>query len=303
MKVWIVSGIFLPEIVSARRVIGRRTFDFDREVAVMAIINRTPDSFYDRGKTFGLAQTIDAVEENIAAGADWLDIGAVPNKATAPEVSQREELDRLLPAIQAARERTDAVISAETYNAEVARQALEAGADVINDVSGLHDLSLAEIVAQANGTLIITHRLAHPRTPVPNPHYDDVVDEVSAFLRHRASQAIDTGLPADRIILDPAHDLNKDTYQSLELTRRLNEIAAIGYPVLAAVSNKDFIGQTLDRPVEDRLEGTIATVSFCIMQGARIVRVHNVREVLPAVRMVEALLGWRPPAAPKPKPH
>ncbi|HET9898698.1 MAG TPA: dihydropteroate synthase [Streptosporangiaceae bacterium] len=269
----------------------------------MAIINRTPDSFYDRGKTFGLPQTIDAIEENIATGADWLDIGAVPNKATAPEVSQQEELDRLLPAIQAARERTDAVISAETYNAEVARQALQAGADVINDVSGLHDLSLAEIVAEANGSLIITHRLAHPRTPVPNPHYDDVVSEVSAFLRKRASQAIGRGLAADRIILDPAHDLNKDTYQSLELTRRLSEIAAIGYPVLAAVSNKDFIGQTLDRPLENRLEGTIATVSVCIMQGARIVRVHNVREVLPAVRMVEALLGWRHPAAPKPKPH
>jgi dihydropteroate synthase len=298
-----VSGIFLPEIISARRVIGQRTFDFDRQVAVMAIINRTPDSFYDRGKTFGLTATIEAIEENIAAGADWLDIGAVPNKATAPEVSQQEELARLLPAIKAARERTDAVISAETYSAEVARQAIEAGADVINDVSGLHDLSLAEIVARANGTLIITHRLAHPRTPVPNPHYDEVVDEVSAFLRLRASQAIDVGLPADRIILDPAHDLNKDTYQSLELTRRLNEIAAIGYPVLAAVSNKDFIGQTLDRPVAERLEGTIATVAVCIMQGARIVRVHNVREVLPAVRMVEALLGWRAPAAPQPKPH
>jgi dihydropteroate synthase len=303
VKVWIVSGIFLPEIISARRTIGLRTFDFDRQVAVMAIINRTPDSFYDRGKTFGLAQTIDAIEENIAAGADWLDIGAVPNKATAPEVSQQEELDRLLPAIRAARERTDAVISAETYNAEVARHALAAGADVINDVSGLHDLSLAEIVAQANGTLIITHRLAHPRTPVPEPHYDDVVHEVSAFLRERTSQATRAGLPADRIILDPAHDLNKDTYQSLELTRRLDEIAAIGYPVLAAVSNKDFIGQTLDRPLDDRLEGTIATVLFCIMQGARIVRVHNVREVVAAVRMVEALLGWRPPAAPKPKPH
>ena len=170
---------------------------------------------------------------------------------------------------------------------------------MINDVSGLHDLSLAEVVAETSGSLIITHRLAHPRTPVPVPHYDDVVGEVSAFLRKRASQAIGRGLPADRIILDPAHDLNKDTYQSLELTRRLNEIAAIGYPV----SNKDFIGQTLDRPLENRLEGTIATVSVCIMQGARIVRVHNVREVLPAVRMVEAVLGWRAPAAPQPKPH
>jgi dihydropteroate synthase len=298
-----LPDIFYPEIVSPRRVIGRRTFDFDHQVAVMAIINRTPDSFYDRGRTFELPQLIDTVEENIEAGADWLDIGAVPNKATAPEVSQQEELNRLIPAIQAVRERTESVISAETYNVEVARQALAAGADVINDVSGLHDVSLAEVVAEAGGSLIITHRLAHPRTPVPNPHYDDVVGEVSKFLRKRASQAISRGLAADRIIIDPAHDLNKDTYQSLELTRRLNEIAAIGYPLLVAVSNKDFIGQALDRPLEDRVEGTIATLSVCILQGARIVRVHNVREVVPAVRMVEALLGWRPPAAPQPKPH
>jgi len=269
----------------------------------MAIINRTPDSFYDRGRTFGLAEAIEAVDEAIAAGADWLDIGAVPNKATAPEVSQREELDRLLPVIEAARERTDAVISAETYDSEVAREALAAGADVINDVSGLHDLGLADVVAEAEANLVITHRLAHPRTPVPSPQYRDVVAEVSTFLRKRASLAIGRGIPAERIIIDPAHDLNKDTYQSLELTRRLNEITAIGYPVLVAVSNKDFIGQTIDRPIDGRIEATIATLSVCILQGARIVRVHNVREIVPAVHMVEAVLGWRPPAAPQPKPH
>jgi dihydropteroate synthase len=269
----------------------------------MAIINRTPDSFYDRGRTFGLPQAVEAVEEAIAAGADWLDIGAVPNKATAPEVTQDEELDRLLPVIQAARERTDAVISAETYHRSVAREVLAAGADVINDVSGLHDPAIADVVAQADASLIITHRLAHPRTPVPNPKYQDVVAEVSAYLRKQASLAIGRGVPAERIIIDPAHDLNKDTYQSLELTRRLHEVAAIGYPVLAAVSNKDFIGQAIDRPLDDRIAGTIATISVCIMQGARIVRVHDVREIVPAVHMVEAVMGWRPPAAPQPKPH
>ena len=295
--------IFIPEIISPDRVIGRKVFDFDRQVAIMAIINRTPDSFYDRGRTFGLPQAIDAVEEAIAAGADWLDIGAVPNKATALQVSQSEELDRLLPVIQAARERTDAVISAETYHSSVAREVLAAGADVINDVSGLHDPAIANVVAEADASLIITHRLAHPRTPVPHPQYHDVVAEVSSYLRQRASVAIGRGVPAERIIIDPAHDLNKDTYQSLELTRRLNEIAAIGYPVLASVSNKDFIGETIDRPLEGRIEGTIAAVSVCIMQGARIVRVHNVREIMPAVRMVEAVMGWRPPAAPRPKLH
>ncbi len=292
-----------PEILSPRRVIGHRTFDFDRQVAVMAIINRTPDSFYDRGRTFGLAQAIDAVDEAMAAGADWLDIGAVPNKAIAPEVSRREELGRLLPLIQAARDRTDAVISAETYHSDVAREALAAGADVINDVSGLHDPALADVVAQAGAGLIITHRLGHPRVPRPQPRYQDVVAEVAAYLRERVALALDRGVAAERIIIDPAHDLHKDTYQSLELTRRLTEITAIGYPVLVAVSNKDFIGQTIDRPLEGRLESTVATIALCIWQGARIVRVHNVPEVVPAVQMVEAIMGWRPPAAPRPKPY
>jgi dihydropteroate synthase len=296
-----VPEFFHPEIISPRRVIGQRAFDFGHQVAVMAIINRTPDSFYDRGRTFGLPQALEAIDEALEAGADWLDIGAVPNKAIAPEVSHREELDRLLPVIQAARERTDAVISAETYNSDVAKEVLAAGADVINDVSGLHDLALADVVAEAEAGIIITHRLGHPRVPRPNPHYHDVVAEVVSYLRERVTQAMSRGVPADRIIIDPAHDLHKDTYQSLELTRRLNEITAIGYPVLAAVSNKDFIGQTIDRPLEGRLEGTIATLSICIMQGARIVRVHNVREVVPAVHMIEAVLGWRSPAAPRPK--
>lgn len=296
-----MSEVYAPEIISPRRVIGQRTFDFDRQVAVMTIINRTPDSFYDRGRTFGLPQAIEAVDAAIAAEADWLDIGAVPNKAIAPEVSRREELDRLVPVIEAARERTDAVISAETYHSEVAREVLAAGADVINDVSGLHDPALADVVAQAGAGLIITHRLGHPRVPRPQPQYRDVVAEVAAYLRERVALAIDRGVAADRIIIDPAHDLHKDTHQSLELTRRLTKITEIGYPVLVAVSNKDFIGQAIDRPLEERLEGTVATIALCIWQGARIVRVHNTAEVVPAVRMVEAILGWRPPAAPLPK--
>ena len=299
----IVPDIFCPEIISPHRVIGRTAFNFDRQVAVMGIINRTPDSFYDRGRTFAFPKAVEAVEEAIAGGADWLDIGAMPNRATAAEISEREELDRLIPVIQAARDRTDAVISAETYRSEVARQVLAAGADVINDISGLHDLALADVVAEAQAGLIITHRLAPPRTPVPRPQYDDVVAEVSGFLRERATLAISRGIPADRVIIDPGHDLNKDTYHSLELTRRLAEITSVGYPVLAAVSNKDFIGETIDRPLEERIEGTIATLSICIWQGARIVRVHNVREVVPAVQMVESILGWRPPAAPRDKQY
>ena len=261
----------------------------------MAIINRTPDSFHDRGRTFELSKAVTAVEKAIADEADWIDIGGVPF-APGPEVTEQEEIDRVVPVLTAARERTDAVLSVETYRPGVARAVLAAGADVINNVTGLHDLALADVVAETRGHLIITHSLAAPRTPFPRPTYEDVAGEVAAFLRERAEAAIGRGVPPEHIILDPGHDLNKNTYHSLELTRRLPEITGIGYPTLVAVSNKDFIGETVDRPQHERLAGTIATVSVCILQGARIVRVHDVAEVVSSVRMVEGILGWRPPA-------
>lgn len=261
----------------------------------MAIINRTPDSFHDRGRTFELTKAVEAVEKALFNEADWLDIGGVPF-APGPEVTEHEEIDRVVPVVEAARERTDAVISVETYHPGVARAALAAGADVINNVTGLHDLALADVVAEMAAGLIITHSMAAPRTPFPRPTYEDVTSEVAAFLRERAEAAIGRGVPAENIIIDPGHDLNKNTYHSLELTRRLREITSIGYPTLVAVSNKDFIGETLDRPQYERLEGTLATVAVCVLQGARIVRVHDVRETVAAVRMVEGILGFRPPA-------
>lgn len=287
--------VFFPELIGPKRTIGKRTFDFSRQVAVMAIINRTPDSFHDRGRTFALDKAIAAIEKALAHGADWLDVGGVPF-APGPEVSEREEIDRVLPVVQAAREVTDAVISVETFHPSVARAAIGAGADVINNVTGLHNPELADVVAETGAGLIITHSLAAPRTPYPRPTYDDVAGEIAAFLRERIDVALSRGVPPERLVIDPGHDLNKNTYHSLELTRRLPEIAELGFPVLAAVSNKDFIGETLGRPQHERVEGTIATVAVCIMLGARIVRVHDVREVVPAVRMVESILGWRPPA-------
>lgn len=288
--------ICLPSITHPRRKIGHRVFDFSREVAVMAIINRTPDSFYDQGKTFALDLAIEATANAVASGADWVDIGGV-RFGPGPEVTESEELDRVLPVVRAVRDRADVVISVDTYRTEVARQALQAGADVINDTSGLQDPAMAEVVADSAATLIVTHSLAvPPRTPVRNPRYQDVLREVTEFLVERVALAVNLNLPADRIIIDPGHDLNKNTYHSLELTRRLAEVAALGYPVLVAVSNKDFIGETLNRPQHERLEGTLATISACVMQGARIVRVHDVKAAVTAIRMTEAILGFRPPA-------
>ncbi len=266
-------------------------------IAVMAIINRTPDSFHDNGRTYVLDRAVAAVDAAVADGADWVDIGGVPFGAHGRDVSEEEELDRVIPVVRAARAHSDLVISVDTYRTGVARRAIEAGANVINDTSGLHDPALADLVAGTGTSLIITHSLASPpRTPVLRPAYHDVAAEVAAFLASRADLAIRRGVPADRIIVDPGHDLNKNTYHSLELTRRLGEITALGYPTLVAVSNKDFIGETLDVPRDRRLEGTIAALVVCVLQGARIVRVHDVRAAVSAVRMTEAILGWRPPA-------
>jgi dihydropteroate synthase len=276
-----------------QRIIGGRTFDFSRRVAVMAIVNRTPDSFHDRGRTFALEQATEAVRAAADAGADWIDIGGVPF-APGPEVSAAEELDRVLPVVEAARDL--AVVSVDTFRPEVAREVIKAGAGVVNDTSGLRDPAMADAVVDTDAMLVITHSLAAPRTVYPRPTYGDVTAEVGDFLRQRVALALDRGVRPEQLIIDPGHDLNKNTYQSLELTRRLDEIAAIGYPMLAAVSNKDFIGETLDAAQQDRLAGTIAAVVFCILRGARIVRVHDVRATMDAVRMTEAMLGLREPA-------
>jgi dihydropteroate synthase len=275
------------------RIIGGRAFDFSRRVAVMAIVNRTPDSFHDRGRTFALEMATEAVQAAADAGADWIDIGGVPF-APGPEVTAAEELDRVLPVVEAARDL--AVVSVDTFRPEVARAVIKAGAGVVNDTSGLRDPAMADAVLGTDAMLVITHSLAVPRTLYPRPAYGDVTAEVGAFLRQRVALALDRGVRPERLIIDAGHDLNKNTYHSLELTRRLHEIAAIGYPMLAAISNKDFIGETLGRDQDDRLAGTIAATVFCVVQGARIVRVHDVRAAVDAVRMTEAMLGLREPA-------
>lgn len=286
---------YRPVLHAPRRSIGGRVFDFDREVAVMAIVNRTPDSFYDQGRTFALPRAVEAVQRAVADGADWVDIGGQPF-APGPEIPLADELDRVLPVIEACRAHSSVVISVDTYRPEVARQAIEAGASVINDTSALHDPGLAEVVADSEATLVITHSLAAPRTAYPRPTYQDVAAEVTDLLRRRVELARSRGVPPERIIIDPGHDLNKNTYHSLELTRRLDEITALGYPTLVAVSNKDFIGEALDRPTGQRLEGTLAALTVCVMLGARIVRVHEVAAAVAATRMTEAILGMRPPA-------
>jgi dihydropteroate synthase len=291
------GSIFTPQIVHPRRRIGARTFDFSRQVAVMGIVNRTPNSFHDQGRTFALDRAIAAFHGLVEEGADWVDIGGVPFGTDARDVTEEEELARVLPVLEAVKPATDAVISVDTFRTEVARRAIDAGAGVVNDTSGLHDPALADLVAEAGATLVIVHSLASPpRSKLANPTYRDVVRDIAGFLASRVELALERGVAPHQIVLDPGHDLNKNTLHSLELTRRLSEIVALGYPVMAAVSNKDFIGETLGVPQHERLEGTIAAAVMCILQGARIVRLHDVPSGVKAVRMTEAILGWREPA-------
>jgi dihydropteroate synthase len=287
-------ALLLPQLTLPERRIGGRVFDFSREVAVMAIVNRTPDSFYDRGATDSLHAAVGAARKAIADGADWVDIGGVMF-APGPPVPVAEEIDRVVPVVEALRG-SGAVISVDTFHPEVALAAITAGAHVINDTTGVHDPAMAEVVADSDATLVITHSLAEPRMPYPAPRYGDVVAEVADFLRHRVDRALEYGVPLERIVVDPGHDLNKNTLHSLELTRRLGEITALGLPTLVAVSNKDFVGETLNRPRAERVNGSLAAAVFCITQGARILRMHNVTAAVEAVRMTEAILGFRPPA-------
>jgi dihydropteroate synthase len=275
--------------------LGAHTFDLTRRVLVMGIVNRTPDSFYDRGATYALDRAVAAVHRAVDGGADWVDIGGVPF-GPGDAVSPAEEIDRVLPVVAAARATGDVVISVDTTRAEVAAAVLAGGADVINDTSGLGDPDMAGVVAAADAGLVVTHSAAPPRQALSRPQYDDVVATVRNFLSERVDVALAAGVAPERIVVDPGHDLHKNTHHSLELTRRLGEIAALGHPLLVAVSNKDFIGETLDAPLDQRLAGTVATATLCVAAGARILRVHDVPALRSAVTMIEAVYGWREPA-------
>jgi len=286
--------IALPSIRRPVRSFGSRQIDFDRRIAVMAIVNRTPDSFFDQGATFALDRAVEAALRAADDGADWVDIGGA-KFAPGPEIEAADELDRVLPVVETVAARSDVVISVDTFRASVAEAVVAAGAHVINDTTGLSDPAMAEVVAASGASLVITHSLAEPRRPFPRPRYDDVVDEVRAFLEERADRAVAAGIGEEKLFIDPGHDLNKNTLHSLEITRRFDEIAAIGLPTLAAVSNKDFVGESLGAERPDRLEGSLAAATTCALLGARVVRMHDVVASVRAMRMLEAVLGFREP--------
>jgi dihydropteroate synthase len=267
------------------------------EFAVMAIVNRTPDSFFDKGATFAADAALAAVERAVADGADIIDIGGV--KAGPGEyVDAAEELRRTIPTIETVRARfPDVVISIDTWRAEVAREAVAAGADLLNDTWGGADPALAEVAAETGAAIVCSH--AGGLTPRTRPHriaFDDVVADVITTVTSLAERALVLGVRADGILIDPAHDFGKNTRHSLAITRRLDELVATGWPVLVALSNKDFVGETLDVPLDERLDGTLAATTVSAWLGARIFRAHQVRPTRQVLDMVASIRGNRPPA-------
>jgi dihydropteroate synthase len=266
------------------------------QLLVMAVINRTPDSFYDKGSQYSLPDALRAVDAAIADGADIVDVGGV-KAAPGPEVTVHQEIERVVPLIaEIGRLHPNVVISVDTWRSEVAAVSAEAGAHLINDAWSGYDPDLAKVAARYGCGLVCTHAGALvPRTEARGLYYADVVSDVTVRLSVLADRAVRLGVTKESILVDPGHDFAKNTRHSLEVTRRINEIVGVGWPVMVAVSNKDFIGESLGLPVAERLEGTLAVMSLCAWMGVRVFRVHNVKEARRAIDMVSVVLGKKQP--------
>ncbi|MFE3101871.1 dihydropteroate synthase [Nocardia tengchongensis] len=264
---------------------------------VMAIVNRTPDSFYDQGATFTDEAALRAVDTAVAGGADLVDIGGV-KAGPGSEVDAAEETRRVVPFVAAIRERyPELLISVDTWRADVARAAVAAGADLINDTWAGADPDLVGVAAELGVGIVCSHTGgAIPRTRPHRVRYPDVVTEVTTALVAAAENAAAAGVMKDSILIDPTHDFGKNTYHGLELLRAIDVLVKTGWPVLMALSNKDFIGETLGVELSERLEGTLAATAWSAAAGARVFRVHEVAQTRRVVDMIAAIQGHRPPA-------
>jgi dihydropteroate synthase len=265
-----------------------RILALDR-VVIMGVLNVTPDSFSDGGLWFQTGNAVVHARRMVDQGAAVIDVGGESTRPGAQPVAEDEELRRVIPVIEALAE-LDVLISIDTRKATVARRAVEAGASIVNDTLGEEsEGSIDRVAAETGAAIAVMHSRGTPLTMKSLNQYGDVVTEVATFLRDRAASLQEMGVASDAIVLDPGFGFAKDAGQNLEMLRRLDEFVKLGYPVLAGTSRKSFIGQTLDLPEDQRLEGTIATVIWAVAKGARMVRVHDVEEVGRALKMVEAI--------------
>lgn len=289
----------VPSAPAALRVRGR-TFDASRP-AVMAIVNRTPDSFWSGNRHTDLDSALAALDDAVALGADIVDVGGVRAGQEGPAVTAQEEVERVVPFLAAARDRhPDLVLSLDTWRADVARvAAAEAGLDVVNDTWQGHDPDLVHVAAEVGAGYVVSHTGGLPPRTDPvavtyPPEPLGVVADALRTLREGAERAVAAGVPADRVLVDPTLDFGKTTAHSLTLLRHTEAVVALGFPVLQALSRKDFVGETLDLPPDDRLEGTLAATAVAAWLGATVFRAHDVRATRRVVDMVAAIRGDRP---------
>ena len=265
------------------------TFDPAGSTRVMGIVNVTPDSFSDGGRFGTTAEAVDEAERMLAEGADWLDVGGESTRPGAEDVTEEEECRRVLPVITELKRRTAAFISIDTRKSEVARRALTAGADLVNDVSALSDPRMAQVVAEAGVPVILMHMRGTPRTMQRELHYDDLLGEILGFLRERSARAVSAGVSDARILLDPGIGFGKSSDDNLRILRQLPALRAAGHPLVIGASRKSFIGTTLGVPVGERLEGSLAVAAIAAWQGVEVIRAHDVAATKRVVRMVEAI--------------
>jgi dihydropteroate synthase len=270
--------------------LGEVRHDVTTRTLLMGILNRTPDSFYDRGATWNFDAFLARAEELVAAGADLLDVGGV-KAGPGPEVTEEEELERVVPTIEALVARFDTPVSVDTWRASVLDAGCRAGALVGNDISGFADPEYLTVAARHDATVVATHIRLRPRVPDPDPHYDDLVGEVEAFLVERAHRAEAAGLTAEQIVLDAGLDLGKTPAMSAVLLRESGRLATLGYPLLLSASNKRFIGELLELDIEDRRVESLGSAAYGVVAGCRIVRVHDVAGTVRACRVVDAILA------------
>jgi dihydropteroate synthase len=255
--------------------LGGRKYDIRTRALVMGILNRTPDSFYDRGETWELDALLGRAERIVSQGADLLDVGGV-KAGPGPDVTATEELDRVVEAIGALHDRFDVPISVDTWRASVAREAYAQGAVLGNDISGFADPEYLNVAAAAGASVVATHIRLRPREPDPEPVYSDVVATVSEFLGARAKAALDAGLAPEQVVVDAGFDLGKTAHQSLDLLRATQELSRLGYPLLLSASNKTFLGVLLGLEIGARRDASASAAAIGVSLGARILRVHDV---------------------------
>jgi dihydropteroate synthase len=270
--------------------LGSQTLDVTHRALVMGILNRTPDSFYDNGRYWDMDAFFALAETQVSEGADLLDVGGV-KAGPGPDVSEAEELERVIPAVEALAKRFDTPISVDTWRASVAAEAYRAGAVMGNDISGFADPDYLPAAAAAGASVVATHIRLGPRIPDPEPHYDDVVEAVSDFLTDRAERAEKAGIEADRVVIDAGLDLGKTAVQSLQLLQASDRLAALGPVLLLSASNKTFLGVKFGLEVGERWEATLAAYAVGVGLGCRILRAHDVRAARRVADTVAAVLG------------